>query len=172
VTGLVWHQRIIIFQDDMLKFFGLASMAVVATLTLTACGGEAKDTHPDQPVTKRRAIFKQFTRTLEPIGLVARGRETYNPREVNLSALELQKLATQPWPLFTADSNYPPTHAKPAVWEQAADFKAAQQNFQGAVGELVKAAQLGDLDAVKASVNAVEKSCKSCHTQFRNDSAS
>ena len=50
------------------------------------------------------------------MGLVARGRATYNPRELNASALELQKLSTQPWPLFTADSNYPPTRAKPATW--------------------------------------------------------
>lgn len=156
----------------MRRFSSLAFIVVVTTLTLTACGGEAKDTHPDQLVTKRRAIFKQFTKTLEPMGLVARGRQSYNPREVNLSALELQKLATQPWPLFTADSNYPPTHAKPAVWTQAAEFNAAQQDFQGHVGALVKSAQSGDLDAIKASVNAVEKSCKSCHTQFRNDSAS
>jgi len=155
----------------MRKFSGLALLTVVVSIALTACGGEAKDTHPDQPVTKRRAIFKQFTRTLEPIGLVARDRQTYNPREVNVSALALQKLSTQPWPLFTADSNYPPTRAKPAVWAQATEFKAAQQDFQTKVGALVKASQNGDLEAVKASVKAVEKSCKACHTQFRNDSA-
>lgn len=156
----------------MLKFSGLTLIAIVVSLTLTACGGEAKDTHPDQPVTKRRAIFKQFTKTLEPMGMVARDRKSYNPREVNVSALELQKLSTLPWPLFTADSNYPPTHAKPAVWTQSTEFKAAQQNYQDRVSELVKAAQGGELDVIKASVNAVEKSCKSCHTQFRNDSAS
>lgn len=156
----------------MRNFSSLALMVVVVSLTLTACDGEVKDTHPDQPVTKRRAIFKQFTRTLEPIGLVARGRNSYNPREVELNALELQKLSTQPWPLFTADSNYQPTHAKPAVWTQPTEFKAAQQDYQGKVGELVKAAQDGDLGAIKASLNAVEKSCKSCHTQFRNNSTS
>jgi cytochrome c556 len=156
----------------MLKFASLVLLAVAASLTLTACSGEAKDTHPDQPVTKRRAILKQFTKTLEPMGLVARGRATYNPREMNLNALELQKLSTQPWLLFTADSNYPPTRAKPAVWSQPTEFKAAQQDYQVKVGELVKASQRGDLDAVKASLNAVEKSCKTCHTQFRNDSAS
>ena len=155
----------------MLKFSGLALLAVVASVALTACSGEAKDTHPDQPVTKRRAIFKQFTRTLEPMGMVARDRQAYNPREVNVSALELQKLSTQPWPLFTADSNYPPTRAKPAVWAQPTEFKAAQQDYQVKVGELVKASQNGDLEAVKASAKAVEKSCKTCHTQFRNDSA-
>ena len=155
----------------MLKISSLVLIAVMASLTLTGCSGEAKDTHPDQPVTKRRAILKQFTKTLEPMGLVARERAPYNPREMNLNALALQKLSTQPWPLFTPDSNYPPTRAKAAVWTQPAEFKAAQQDYQMKVDELVKASQQGDLDAVKASINAVEKSCKTCHTQFRNDSA-
>ncbi len=166
------YQSLINFQNHMPKSIGLTLIVVFASLMLAACGEEAKDTHPDQPVTKRRAILKQFTKTLEPIGLVARGRQAYNPREINLAALALQKLSTQPWPLFTADSNYPPTRAKAAVWTQPDEFKSAQQDYEGKVGELVKAAQMGDLDAIKASVNSVEKSCKSCHTQFRNDSAS
>ena len=80
----------------MLKISSLVLIAVMASLTLTGCSGEAKDTHPDQPVTKRRAILKQFTKALEPMGLVARERATYNPREMNLNALALQKLSTQP----------------------------------------------------------------------------
>jgi cytochrome c556 len=147
----------------------LASTAIIAALFLTACGGEARDTHPDQLVTKRRAIFKQFTRTLEPMGMVARDRKDYNPREFNISALELQKLSTQPWAYFTPDSNYPPTHAKPEVWQQSAEFKLAQENFQTSVNRLTQAAHGSDLDLIKASVNEVQKSCKTCHNQFRND---
>ncbi len=141
----------------------------LAALSLTACSGEVKDTHPDQLVTKRRAIFKEFTRTLEPMGMVARDRKAYNPREFNISALELQKLSTQPWVHFTPDSNYPPTHAKPEAWEKAAEFKLAQDDYLATVGKLVQAAQGSDLDAIKSSVNAVQKSCKTCHNQFRND---
>lgn len=149
----------------------IASLSLLAaTVALSGCSGEAADTHPDQPVTKRRALFKEFTRTLEPMGMVARERQEYKAADFLDQALVLKKLSTQPWPLFTADSNYPPTHAKPAVWSQPAEFKAAQQDYQVKVGELVNASQRGDLDAVKASINAVEKSCKACHTQFRNDS--
>jgi len=138
-------------------------------LALSACSGDVKDTHPDQLVTKRRAIFKQLTKTLEPIGMVARGRKDYSPREFNISALELQKLASQPWPLFTVDSNYPPTLAKPAVWEKPAEFKLAQDKFQAAIISLVQASQGSDMDVIKTAVNAVEKSCKGCHDQFRKE---
>lgn len=154
----------------MPKLLSSSLIAIATVLALTACNDEPKDTHPDQPVTHRRAVFKQFTRTLEPMGLVARGRKDYNPREFNISALELEKLATQPWAYFTPDSNYPPTHAKTEVWQKPAEFKQAQEKFQATVSQLVKAAQGGDLDIIRAAVNEVQKSCKTCHNQFRNDS--
>lgn len=156
----------------MIKTTSSLLTVVLAALALSACNDEPKDTHPDKLVTQRRAIFKQFTRTLEPMGLVARDRKDYNAREFNESALALQKLASQPWPLFTADSNYPPTHAKPEVWKAAAGFKAAQDDYLVRVNQLVAAAQGSDLALIKNSVNDVQKSCKSCHTQFRNDTGS
>ena len=154
----------------MSKFLSLSFLAIAATITLTACNDTPKDTHPDQLVTKRIAIFKQLTRTLEPMGLVARERQDYNRREFNLSALELEKLSTRPWAYFTPDGNYPPTHAKAEVWQKPAEFKAAQDQYLATVKELVKAAQGGDLAIIRPAVNEVQKSCKSCHNQFRNDS--
>jgi len=147
-------------------------IVIGAVIGLAACNDTPKDTHPDQLVTKRRAIFKQFTRTLEPMGLVARDRKDYNPRELNISALELEKLSKQPWAYFTPDSNYPPTHAKTEVWQKPAEFKEAQDKYLVSVSHLVKAAQGGDLDLIRPAVNDVQKSCKSCHNQFRNDAAS
>ena len=143
-------------------------IAIAAALALTACD-EAIDTHPAQLVTKRRAIFKDFTRTLEPMGMVARDRKDYNPREFHVSALALEKLAIQPWDYFTPDSNYPPTHAKPAVWMQPIEFKQAQKNYQTAVSHLVKAAEGGNLEIIRTAVNDVQYSCKTCHNQFRKD---
>jgi cytochrome c556 len=143
-------------------------VAIAAVLLLTACS-EAPDTHPAQPVTKRKAVFKQFARTLEPMGMVARDRKVYNPVEFKASALELEKLAAQPWSYFTPDSNYQPTRAAPAVWTQAAEFKQAQDAFLANVGQLVKAADGSDLEVIRNAVNDVQSSCKNCHDQFRKD---
>lgn len=149
------------------------SLAFLVTLTSSllvgGCSGDVKDTHPDRPVTKRKAIFKEFTKTLEPIGMVARGRKDYKPLEFKASALELQRLSSQPWGLFTADSNYPPTLAKAAVWAKPAEFKHAQDQFQSAVAGLVLASQGSDLNSIKAAVDQVQRSCKGCHDGFRNE---
>lgn len=153
----------------MIKKFSTPFLVIAATLALTACNDTVKDTHPDQLVTRRIAVFKQFTRTLEPMGLVARERQDYNRREFLVSAQALEKLSTQPWAFFTPDGNYPPTHAKAEVWQKAAEFKAAQEHYLSTVKELVKAAEGGDLAIIRPAVNEVQKSCKSCHNQFRND---
>ena len=149
-----------------------AGAATTLLLALGACTGEsAKDTHPQQWVSQRQAVFKQFTRTLEPMGLVARDRQPYVAASFTASALALQRLSTQPWVHFTPESNYPPTRAKAAVWQEPARFQQAQREFTTAVDGLVGAAQASDLAVIRKAVENVEGSCKSCHTGFRNEVA-
>ena len=142
---------------------------LAATGLLVACSGEVKDTHPQQWVSKRQALFKNFTRTLEPMGLMARGRKDFDKAEFKASALALQDLASQPWPLFTSDSNYAPTRTKPSAWLQPAEFKQAQDHYIDSVNRLVAVSDSGDLATLKDAVHQVEQSCKSCHDHFRND---
>lgn len=150
----------------------LTLLTLVAAIALLAgCNDRVKDTHPQQLVSKRQAIFKQFTKTLEPMGLVARERQDYVKATFVANAQALQELSTQPWAYFSADGNYPPTRAKPDVWAKASEFKQAQDNYLAAVTRLVDVAGSADMQAIRASVEAVQKSCKSCHEQFRNDTA-
>jgi cytochrome c556 len=153
----------------MSKTFPITLSLLACTLVLSACSDAAKDTHPQQLLTKRVAVFKKMTQTLEPLGLVARGRKDYVKPEFVEGAQALKELASQPWGFFTADGNYPPTHAKPEVWSQPAEFKQAQEKFLANVDKLVSVADSADLPTISTAVNEVEKSCKSCHQQFRNE---
>ena len=140
---------------------------IAASLTLTACSSEPQDTHPDQPVTKRKAVFKQMLRTLEPMGMVVREREDYNSQAFLAEAKKLKQLASEPWAHFTPDSNYPPTRAKPEIWQKPADFTHAQQKLEESTEKLLKAAESGNMALIRPALNSVEESCKSCHQQFR-----
>jgi cytochrome c556 len=149
---------------------GLALLTLVLALVLAACSpATPPDTHPQRWVSQRQAVFKDFTRTLEPMGLVARERKAYNPAEFAGQALALQQLSQKPWALFPADSQYPPTRAKPAVWAEPAAFEAAQQAYLQAVDALLAAAQTGTLQAIKPAVEDVQARCKACHEKFRLD---
>jgi cytochrome c556 len=149
----------------LLLVCGLASLLLC--LGLTACFDPIKDTHPDQVLTKRRALFKQFTRAMEPIGLIASGRNEFKQDEFLALVQDLEKLSTKPWAYFPADGNYPPTHAKPAVWSEPVAFKQAQEKYQISVHGLLLAAQGGKIDQVQQAVDAVTNSCKACHKDFR-----
>jgi cytochrome c556 len=151
-----------------MKIASILSICAAACLLL-ACSDAGKDTHPDQLVSKRQAIFKKFTKTLEPMGLVARERNDYIKAEFVANAQALQELSKQPWVYFSADGNYQPSRAKPEVWTQADDFKKAQTNYLSAVDQLVAVSGSADLPAIKNAVDAVQKSCKTCHDQFRLD---
>lgn len=140
---------------------------LLGSVLLSGCFEPLKDTHPDQVLTKRRALFKQYTRTLEPIGLVASGRRTYQPEEFMAWAQDLEKLSTKPWVYFPADGNYSPTRARPAVWSDASAFKRAQDSYQASVQALVQAAQAGKFEGVQRAVEGVTTQCKACHKDFR-----
>lgn len=149
---------------EIIKLSSIAGLMMMVFM-LASCG--QTDTHPGQPVTKRKAIFKQFLRTVEPMGQVMRGRKPYNQAEFLRQAMKLQSLSTQPWKYFTPDSNYSPTRAKPDVWDKPAQFKQAQQKFIAATNKLVSSAQTGNMDAIRPDFAGVEQSCKACHQQFR-----
>jgi cytochrome c556 len=140
-----------------------------AVAALVACGESAKDPHPDQLVTKRLAIFKKFTKTLEPMGLVARDRNEYVKAEFVANAQALQELSKQPWVYFSAEGNYQPSRAKPEIWTQPDVFKKVQTDYLAAVDQLVAVAGSGDMPSIKNAVDEVQKSCKACHDQFRLD---
>lgn len=142
------------------------SVVLLACLTLAACSSN-EDTHQGQPVTKRKAVFKEMLRSFEPMGLMVRERNPYNAAEFLKYAEALQALSSQPWHYFTADSNYAPTRAKPDVWDKPVEFKQAQQHFMDATTSLVSTAKTGDFSKVQHDFAAVEDSCKSCHQQFR-----
>jgi cytochrome c556 len=153
----------------MSKLLPIALSLIVSTAFLSACSDGSKDTHPQQLLTKRIAVFKKMTKTLEPLGLVARGRQDYVKSEFVEGAQALKDLSTQPWAYFTADGNYPPTRAKPEVWSKPEAFKLAQTTFQASVDKLAEVSGSADMAAMGSAVDAVQKSCKSCHEQFRNE---
>ena len=60
-----------------------------------------------------------------------------------------------------------PQRAKPEVWKEAAKFKTAADTMVTEVAKLDAAAKAGNLDAIKAAMGGVGKSCKACHDDFR-----
>jgi len=146
-----------------------APLLISACLVLAGCGPKP-DTHPGQPVTKRRALLQETMRTFEPMGIVVRGKNPYVATKFQTLADKLQTLSTQPWVYFPPGSTYAPSRAKPEVWQQSAQFKQAQETYIKAVSNLAVAAKSGNLDLIRPAYARVGDSCSACHKTFRGPS--
>lgn len=141
-------------------------MACVLPCVLAGCGGDWDDAHPGQPVTQRRALFRKIASVTEQMGLVLRDRKDYDPQEFAHNARELHTLSTAPWAHFPPGSDYSPSHALPAVWARAEDFRKHQQDFEGATAQLDAAASAQDMARIRSAHDAVIRSCRACHEIF------
>ena len=146
-----------------------APLLIGAGLMLSACGPKP-DTHPGQPVTKRRALLQETMRTFEPMGIMVRGKQPYVATSFQAYADKLKGLSTQPWLYFPVGSTYSPSRAKPAVWQQPAEFKQAQHNYIQAVANLDSVAKSGNLDLIRPAYKQVADTCAACHKNFRGPS--
>lgn len=59
--------------------------------------------------------------------------------------------------------------AKAEIWKQPAQFKAGQVAMGENAAKLAKAAAGQDVAAIKAQVQALGRTCKSCHDKFREE---
>lgn len=140
--------------------------SLVILLTLSACNQVVEDTGPGQPVMHRQEAFKAVLRAFEPMGIMLRDQH-YEAGKFAQLAAELVARRDAPWPYFTADTLYPPTKAKAAVWASAEAFEMERQNFFAATDALLAAAQTRELARVQPAYEKVYDSCKSCHREFK-----
>ena len=59
------------------------------------------------------------------------------------------------------------TAAKPEIWAQPDDFKAAGEKLPPEADKLVELVATGDAAAIGAQLQATGKTCQGCHKQFR-----
>lgn len=142
----------------------LLGLLVLGSL-LAGCG-EPPDDHPGQPVTHRRAAFKAILRAFEPIGVQLRDGP-FDAKHFAEEARELAKVADGPWAYFGADTNYPPTKAKAALWQQPERFAQLRDAFKDKTGQLAALAGSTDQAAIRRAYEAVHDTCRSCHREFK-----
>lgn len=140
--------------------------AVFLLAILSGCSGPVEDTRPGQPVKHRQEAFKSILRAFEPMGTMLR-TDRYEAGAFAAMAEDLHAVREGPWSYFGADTLYPPSKAKAAVWERPADFEAKRAEFEAAVAVLREVAQGSDRSVLLPAYERVHNSCKSCHQDFK-----
>jgi cytochrome c556 len=121
---------------------------------------------PEVLVKQRQAAMTLIGKYFGPLGAMASGKAPYNAEVAMRNAGYLNALAQMPWDGFHANTKdtTAKTRALPAIYDDAAKFKSAQERFTGAVAKLASAKDEG---AFKAAAGEVGKSCGACHNDFR-----
>lgn len=142
------------------------ALMLCAVLALVACSPAVEDTRPGQPVKTRQKAFKEILRVFEPMGVMLRS-DQYDAEKFLGYAQELVVKREVPWPLFAADTNYPPTKAKPAVWSDTPRFERERDAFFAATDALLTAAKTRQKGEVEKAYGKVYDLCQSCHKVFK-----
>ena len=125
---------------------------------------------PEIMVKQRQAAMTLQAKYLGGMVPMAQGKVPFRADVVAYNASLLDALSRMPWDGFaesTKDIRDVKTAALPAVWNEPAKFKQAQDNFHNAVDALVRASKGGDEAAMKAAIGGVGKACGACHQDFR-----
>src|SRR5712691_1913210 len=103
------------------------------------------------------------------VDAVAQGKLPYDANIALRNAGYLDALDKMPWDGFDPSTKNVTvkTAALPAIWNEPAKFKEAQERLQSEVSKLVSVSKGGDEAAVKAQSGAVGKACGNCHESFR-----
>jgi cytochrome c556 len=121
---------------------------------------------PEVLVKQRQAAMTLQGKYFGPLVGMLKGAP-YDASVVARNAAYLDALSRMPWDGFAESTKGEKTRALPVVYSDPGKFKQAQEQFQGAVGQLVTASKGGDEGAVKAAIGNVGKACGNCHDNFR-----
>lgn len=146
-----------------LKLLGLL---LALTAGLAGCA-EPEDTRPGQPVAHRKKAFKAMFQVFDPMGAMLK-KDTLDMPTLQALAKQLAEKKDVPWQYFGPDTQYPPSHAKDAVWSERARFQKIRDDFLAASDSLVAAVAKADRPTIQAAYDKLHATCETCHKAFKS----
>ena len=145
--------------------------AVIPSAETQNAASAAATLTPDQSL----AVAKEREEHMEAFGDATKkiGNQLKGPSPdvaaIQKSAAKIADLAPklQSWFAPGTAEGVGKSRAKAEIWQKPEDFALKSQDFEKAAQEFKVAADRGDLTEIKASFEALGKSCKACHDLYR-----
>jgi len=138
----------------------LAALAVVSIFVIMpAVPASAQGKTPLQ--AERTKLMKSN------IGALMKIKNATDPADAVGPAKTIMQNAKMLESTFAPGSGGGASRAKPEVWQNMDDVKMRLANLQSAAANVVKAAESGNLTAVKASFAKLAGNCGGCHKLYR-----
>lgn len=137
-----------------------AALAVTGVAVAHAAG------HAGTPFAHREAVMKNVGAATGALGAMAKGEAPFDAGLAQMSFRVLSASAHGFGGLMEEGSLGRPSRSAPKIAEDSAGWSAAMAKFQ-ADADAAVAAEVADLDAMRASFGAVAANCKACHEAYR-----
>ena len=121
---------------------------------------------PEDVIKYRKAVMQVQSWNMRPMALMVKGQQPYDAQLFAWYAGVIQQTSHMMADAFQPGSDKGDTKARPEIWKDG-KAKGLMDKFAADTAALVKAAQAGNLDAVKGPFGAVAKNCGGCHETYR-----
>lgn len=146
-----------------IRDFGFATMVIATVLSAPVLAAGAN------PVAARIQGFRDLGSAFKNVQDELRSSSP-QPYILQLSARQIRDAAKQQYGWFPAGSGPQPgvkTAAKAAIWQQPAQFKAAQDVMTTQANAFYQAVSGGDMAKIRAAAKTLGQSCAACHRTYR-----
>jgi cytochrome c556 len=151
----------------MKKSIAAAGLALCATAFMSAAAfAQAK---PETLVAQRQAAMTLQGKYLYSIIPMAQGKVPYDAKVVARNVEYLGVLTQMPWDGFTPETANVTvkTRAMPEIYKDQAAFRQKIEAMRAQVTKLEGTVKTGNEAAIKEGLTDLNRSCNSCHDQFR-----
>ena len=139
----------------------------VLCLVLSALALGTATAQEADPAAVRHKMMAHVGKAAGHLGAMAKGEAPFDARVADAALRAMNAAALGFGSQFPEGSETGgETRAAPAIWSDRAGFDAALDAFL-ADTESAIAAEVSDLDAMRAAFGAVAENCKSCHDTYR-----
>lgn len=141
---------------------------IVAIATTLMIAPTLAHDHATGVVKERMDMMEAMDKSLNAIAGKLKSKR--NLPAIKKDAEALRSHAPHLVHLFPPGSTQPPTEAKPAIWQNFADFEAKAKAFETESGKLATM-DMRDAAVIASQVRVVTETCTICHDLYRQKRA-
>lgn len=136
----------------------LAASLLFSTGVVLADAGES--------IEYRQSVYKVAKWHMDTLGGMAKGELAFDAEAALHHARQVNALSYMAEEGFAEGTEG--GDAKADIWSNWEQFSGGMEKFQQVSGDLVSAAEVGTLEALRPAVGEMGKTCKGCHDNFRD----
>ena len=149
-----------------MKNFFLCSLVSVLLVALFSAEVISHSGTTNEIVKARMASMKVIAANMKSLSKVSRGRDPFDVDEVRNMLAEIESNAAQAPILFEVNAADPTSEAASEIWENFQDFADKAFALELTAKSLISTVE--SVDDLAVAVQSLGKTCKSCHSKYRN----